>query len=50
MKTDREFLETADVCRCCDCGAPLTDEEIACDRDLCFECYCFHQDTQDMEN
>jgi hypothetical protein len=29
---------------CCDCGAPLTQEEVASDRDLCFECYCFHQE------
>jgi hypothetical protein len=28
---------------CCDCGAPLAAEEMACGRDLCFDCYCFHQ-------
>jgi len=30
--------------RCCDCGCELTTEEIECDRDMCFECYCSHQD------
>ena len=29
---------------CCDCGCDLSREEIACGRDMCFECYCWHQD------
>jgi hypothetical protein len=29
---------------CCDCGAQLTQEELAADRDMCFDCYCYHQD------
>jgi hypothetical protein len=29
---------------CCDCGCKLTREEVAVGRDMCFECYGFHQE------
>jgi len=39
-----EHFEEEPEDRCCDCGAMLTDDELSCSRDMCFACYCFHQD------
>jgi hypothetical protein len=30
--------------RCCDCGELLSREETQSGRDMCFSCYCWHQD------
>lgn len=30
----------ANVGKCTRCGCELDDDELECDRDECFECYC----------
>ena len=39
-----QYACVCDVCQCADCGCELDEEAIAAGREMCFECYCRHQD------